>query len=125
MIKKHGYIAITSILVISAIVLTIGLSVTIIAINSIQNSLVINKSDSALDLTESCVQDALNQISRKNSVNSTITIPQGNCLVTVNSHTANSWNITTSGTFLGYTKKIQIHLTRTNKIVITSWIQVL
>ena len=121
--NQTGYIAIASVLVIAAIVLIIGTSVLLLAVNDIQSALSNKKSDESLDLVESCVEDALLRLNEDNSIPATITLPDGSCFVTINSQVGTLWTFTVSGTFISHAKSIQVVADRTNTVTVNSWTQ--
>ena|SRR3989338_6307938 len=121
--NQTGYIAITSVLVIAAIVLIIGTSVSLFAVNDIQSALSNKKSNESLDLVESCVEDALLRLNEDNSIPATITLPDGSCSVTINSQVGTLWTFTVSGTFISHAKSIQVVADRTNTVTVNSWTQ--
>lgn len=121
--NQTGYIAITSVLVIAAIVLIIGTSVLLLAVNDIQSALSNKKSNESLDLVESCVEDALLRLNEDNSIPATITLPDGSCSVTINSQVGTLWTFTVSGTFISHAKSIQVVADRTNTVTVNSWTQ--
>lgn len=119
--NKNGYAALASVLVIAAVVITIGTTVPILGVGEIQNALLGKKNEEVLNLAEACAEDALLRINENNSVSSSFTLPSGTCSVTVNSQVGNDWDITVSITILSQTKSIQIVFERLSTIVITSW----
>lgn len=120
-IHQKGYIAISSVLVIMAVVLIVGTSVSLLSINEIQLSLSNKKSDEALDLVEGCTEDALLRLSEDNLIPATITIPDGVCSVTINSQTGNDWTFTVTGSFNNYTKSIQVDANRQSNVEVSGW----
>lgn len=119
--NQKGYIAIASILVIAAVVLIIGTSVSLLSVNDIQSSLANKKGEEARLLVEGCVEDALLQLNEDNTITSNITIPQGSCSVTINSHEGNNWTFTVGGEFENYNKSVQVSATRGSTVEVTSW----
>jgi len=117
----QGYIALTSVLVVGVVLLTIGLSVSLIAISEGQLSLSGRKNESALDLTEACVEDALLHLSDANALNTTIVLPEGTCTLVVDSQVGTAWMFTVTGTHETLTKKIQVTATRGSSVSVTSW----
>jgi len=118
---KNGYIAISSILVIAAVVLIISTTIALISITEGQISLSSLTSDTTLDGVEGCMEDALLYLNENNAMPAAIITPQLTCSVTVNSQVGSDWTITTTGTVLGHTKSIRVQLTRTTTITIDSW----
>ena len=66
--NKKGYIAISSVLVIMAVVLIIGSSVSLLSINDMQSALSNKKSEESLHLVEGCTEDALLSLNENNSI---------------------------------------------------------
>jgi hypothetical protein len=122
--NKKGYIAITSILVILAVVLTVGTTVSLLSVNNIQASLTDQKGEEALALVEGCAEDALLRLNNNNSIPGSISLPEGNCNITNISNVGNDWTFTVSATILSYTKSLQINATRTNTVQVTSWLEI-
>lgn len=116
----QGYIAISSILVIAAVVLVIGTTVALVSINEGQISLASFQNDSVLDAVEGCTEDTLLYLNENNSLPATVVTPQLTCNVS-GSQAGSNWTFTVAGTVSGYTKSIQIQAARTTTISITSW----
>jgi Tfp pilus assembly protein PilX len=121
---NRGYIALTSVLVVGVVLLTIGLSVSLIAISEGQLSLSARRNESALDLTEACVEYALLELSNTNSVDTTVTLPEGTCSLVVNSTVGTTWTFTVTGTKETLTKKIQVNAVRGSAVSVTSWLEI-
>ncbi len=119
--KPNGYIALASMIVIASVVIVIGVSVSLTAISESQTTLAQVKSDSSLDLVDSCVEDALLYLNENNSVPATISLPQGSCSILVNSSGGGTFDFTVTGSFENYTKKARIVANRTSTLSITSW----
>jgi len=120
--KRKGFIAFSSILLVSAIVGVIVLSVSLNAISDAQLSLSLNGRDKAINFVESCVQDALLTLNSTDTLPASVTVPAGICTVTTNSHVGNNWAFTTVGTLSNYGRSIYVEATRSTTITITKWI---
>ena len=120
--KQHGFIAISTVLLISAAVLVIATTVSLTGIGSAQSSLAVNKGENNLALVEGCADDYLLKIRSNPSFTATnITRPEGTCTVTINSGNPN-WNIVISSTDPIYKRKVQVLFIRTaTGITVTSW----
>lgn len=118
---QAGYAALISVLVISAAVLVIGISVSLLSISEIQIALSGKKNDEALDITEGCTEDTLLYLNENNSLPASITLPEGSCSVTLDSQSDNDWTFTVSTTLDGYTKSVQIEASRSSILDVTSW----
>ncbi len=119
--NEQGFIAITSILVIGAVVLIVGVTTSLLSINDIQSALSNRKNDRSLGIVEGCVEDALITLNETNAIPATITLPEGSCSVTINSQVGASWTFTVSGSYQNHTKRIQVIANRSSSVVITSW----
>lgn len=128
---QSGYIALTSMLLISAVIIMGVIGITYSSIGEAQSGLALLKSEENLHLVEGCAEDALLKI-RANSqwgqpTGTPITIahPEGSCVVTVNSINGLEWTITISSVTTAYKRSIQIVVTRNpTGIVLTSWQEV-
>ena len=121
---KKGYIALTTVLVVGVVLLTIGLSVSLIAISEGQLSLSARRNESTLDFTESCVEDALLRLSNTNALNTTITLPEGTCTLVVNSQVGTTFTFTVTGIRETLTKKVQVTAVRGSAVSVTSWLEI-
>lgn len=122
--NNKGYIAITSILIILAVVLIVGTSISLLSVNDIQSSLSSEKGEQALTLVEGCAEDALLRLNNNNAIPASFTIPEGTCNVTGISNVGNNWTFTVNATILNYSKSIQISATRTTTVQVTSWLEI-
>lgn len=121
---KNGFIAISTILIISAVVLGIAVTVALSSIGEGQASLALTKGEQTLHFVEGCAEDALLKIrsnaSYANPGPVTITRPEGTCSVSVSPGSPNILTVTTEDT--KYKRTIQIQYTRSSSgITMTSW----
>jgi hypothetical protein len=119
--QQKGYIALTSVLVIAAIVFLTSVAVAWFAINQVQSSLSFKKSSEAEYLLESCVEQVLLDIKNNNEVSQNIILPEIACQATVENHQGNDWQILISGSFENYTHQIRLTLNSRPQIVISNW----
>jgi hypothetical protein len=119
---KKGYIAIASVLVISAFLVAVVISLAILSVSEMQMSLSPVKSEDALRLAESCAEDTLLRVNKNPAYTvSSLSIPLGTCTITMSSVGAN-YTLAVDATKDGYNKKIQVLATRASSgISITSW----
>lgn len=122
-IKLKGYVALIMVITISAMLLVIGLSVAVISINQGQMSTIEQKKEVGLSFVESCAADALMRLSKTNTIPSSFALPLGTCNVG-STKSGTNWTINITGNQENYTKTIQINASRTNKVVVTSWIEI-
>lgn len=119
--RESGYVALASVLVIAAVVLTIGISVSLLSVSEGQMSLAEKKNEETVDFIEGCVEDALLRLNEDNAIPTQIPLPEGNCDVTIDSQSGSDWTFTVSGSVDNYTKNIQAQMTRGSTVTITSW----
>jgi hypothetical protein len=120
---KSGYAAIISIIVILAVIVTVGLAVTTLSIGNAQMSLGQSKGEGALSLVNSCIEDTLVKYNDTGLVPLSITTPLGSCTNTLDSSTPTSSTFTTSATVGNYSKSIQVAANRTTSVNVVNWIQ--
>lgn len=119
--NNRGFIAMTSILVISTVVLSITLTVTYLSIGQGQAALALTKGEEQLHFVEGCMEDALLKI-RSNAAyaGGTITRPEGTCSITV-SQAGTVYTVTATGTATNYRRTVQTVVTRGATMTVTSW----
>ena len=116
-----GYMAIAMVLILTAIILGIMITVTQLGIGEGQASLALSKGEDTLGFTEGCMEDALLKIwSDPSYTSGTITRPEGTCTVTV-SQVGNVYTVTTTGTATNYKRTVEAVVTRGSSMTITSW----
>ncbi len=118
---QGGYIALASILVIMAIVISIGVSVSLISITDAQLSLAGKKHEEAYNLAYTCVEDALLKLNENNTIPTSMNYPGGTCSITIDSQIGNNWTFTAQTAIDGYSKEIQVTASRDTTITILSW----
>ena len=115
------------ILVISAVVLVIGISTSLLSVNDLLSSYSGEKGEAALDFAESCVEDVLLRLNEDNSIPGSISIPSfpgGTCSVTINSQTGNDWDFTVNASFENYNRSIRLSVTRDTTVSVNSWLEI-
>jgi hypothetical protein len=118
---EKGYIAILTVLIISAVVITIATTVSLLAIGEAQSSFALFKGEDTLTFVEGCMEDALLKARNNNTyTGGSITRPEGTCTITV-SKAGTTWTITATTTNTQYIRTIQSVITRGNQMAITSW----
>jgi hypothetical protein len=119
--NNDGYIAITTMLVIAAVVLVVSVTISLVSINEGQLSLAAMRNDNVLDIVEGCAEDALLYVNENNSLPASVSLPEGTCTITINSQSGSNWTFTTTATVNSHTKSIRIALTRSSTITISNW----
>ena len=121
---KTGYVALISVLIIGAVLVLIGTSVTLLAVSESQMALAEEKKEYAIHFVESCAEDTLRRLNDFNTLPTSVITPYGTCTVTTDAHSGNNWTFTVSGSQDSYTKNIQIQAARAGSTTITSWNEV-
>jgi hypothetical protein len=122
--KNRGYIALTMILVIVAVVIALSTTVALLAIGEGQSALTQQKGEDNWGFIDGCAEDALQKIHDNASyAGGTITRPEGTCSVTVTAGNPN-WNITVTTTSTTHKRSVQIFAVRGSTITITSWLEI-
>lgn len=120
--RPNGYIALVSLLILSAIVLLVGATLALLAVSQAQQSLAMEKGSAAHALAEGCVADALlSSFYDDGYTGGTRSLPEGNCTINV-SKMGDNWVLTSAGRVDGrYTKRIRVNILRSDSIQVLSW----
>lgn len=121
--KNRGYIALSMVLIISAVVIGVAATVSLLAIGEAQSGLTQFKGEDAWFFVDGCVEDALQKIHDNPSyAGGNITRPEGTCQVIVNKVGSDYdvW-VETNEANPKYKRRVQIQATRGSTITITSW----
>jgi hypothetical protein len=118
--NRKGFLAMSTVLIVSAIVMAIAVSVSLIGIGEGKTGLIHWQGSNALYLAEGCMEDALLKL-RASAIYSggTITRPEGSCTVTVTG--SGTYTVTVTATNASATRSIQAIATRSGKVAISSW----
>lgn len=130
--NQKGFIALVSILVISAVALTVSVSIALLGVGEASSSLSFKKGQESLKVAESCIEEALIRLRDNASYDpagASTTLPDlaGSCTIDVSGTGVNRTIDVTSTISAGpdYTKKIQVTAKRAgNSINITGWAEV-
>jgi hypothetical protein len=119
---QEGFVAISSALVILAVVLTLTVSVSLLSIGEMQASLALSKGEENLHFVEGCVEEAL--LKSRNNANyagGSLTQPEGNCEVAV-SKAENVWTVTVKSLGTQHVRPVRVVFERTvSGLSILSW----
>ena len=120
---QRGYIALLTILIVMAAVLTIASTVAFLSIGEAQSGLSLFKGEQTLDFVEGCTEDAMIRARNDSAYNGgDIIRPEGTCNVTINSKVANRWTMTTTTPNALYKRTIQLVFDRLSTgISLISW----
>lgn len=129
--KCKGFIAITTVLILSAVVAAIAVTVTLLSIDEAQSSLSLYKGEDNIDSVEGCVEDALLKARSDSTFGEpigtlvNITHPLETCVVRVNSKTGSgivTWDMDVTTNATGYQRTIKVIFNREpTRITLTSW----
>ncbi len=119
--SKNGYIALVTVLIVSAVALATSVSVGLLAIGEAQSSVALSEGDETLSFVEGCMEDALLKARASDSyAGGSITRPEGTCTITA-SKVGSAWTITATTTATQYKRTIQVKATKTTFMSIDSW----
>ena len=120
--SQRGYVAISIILMLTAVVLGIMVSVAQLGIGEGQASLALSKGEDALNFAEGCAEDAvLNIRSNPSYSGGTISRPEGTCSIAV-SVAGSVYTVTVTTTETKYKRTIQTIVNRgLTAITLTNW----
>lgn len=120
---KKGFAAITTILILSAVVLAISTTVTLLSIDEAQSSLSLFKGEDNLGFAEGCVEDVMLKIRANSSYSAnSISRPEGTCSITYNTGGPTNWDITVTSQSNTYQRQIRVVFTRNpTGISLSSW----
>lgn len=90
--KNNAYVALSSILVISFLIVSISISVTLLSISEGQMSLSDELQLKARNLTEACVGEALLQLASTSNLPTALALPEGNCQLSAISSNNDIWS---------------------------------
>ncbi|HZE87876.1 MAG TPA: hypothetical protein VE090_06790 [Methylomirabilota bacterium] len=118
---QKGYIALITVLIVSAAVLITITTVALLSIGEGQSSFALYKGEDGLNFVEGCMEDALLKARNSSSyAGGTITRPEGTCSITV-STIGSTWTITATTTSTLYKRTVQVVATRGTSFTLVSW----
>ena len=119
--NNFGFAAISSVIIIGVIALSILVSTSLMSISESQMSLGLYFGENASRLVESCAEDCLLRLNKTNTLPTSITTPFGSCSLTINSQSGKNWDFTINATKNNYSKSIRIQAVRDQTITVNSW----
>lgn len=112
-LSQKGYIALSMILVIAAVMIGVVTTTTLLSIGEGESGLTLATGENTLAFVEGCTEDALLKARASNTyTGGNITRPEGTCTVTV-TKSGNTWTLTVSTTATTYVRTIQAIITNT------------
>ena len=125
MINSKGYIAISSVVIILAVILSLTITMSYSAIGEAQSGLALFQGEENLQQVEGCVEDAMLKI-RSNPVTvASVTRPQGTCTINYTLSGPTNWDMTVT-----FQSTVSTNIRRSIKVVfvrnatgitLTSW----
>lgn len=120
--RQNGYVALLTVLIMMAIILSATTTVTLLSIGEAQSSFALYKGDETLAFVEGCTEDALlNARASAAYAGGPISRPEGTCSVTI-TKAGTTWTLTVSTTNTTYVRTIEVVINRlATGITLTSW----
>lgn len=124
--KTHdsGYIALFTVIIIMAVVLTTTATITFLSIGEAQSSYALYKGEGTLAFVEGCGEDAIWKSRGDSNYNGGMPInyPEGTCVVSPITKNGNRWTVQVNNQGGNYTRKIEVVFDRLSTgISIISW----
>lgn len=129
LLREQGLIAFTSLLIISAVALSISVSIVLLGIGEADNSLGFKKGQETLKIAEACIEETLLRL-RDNAMYSggSLNVGDGSCTMSI-SGSGSVRTIDVTATIIGpprFVKSVRAIARRLgNSISITGWSEVL
>jgi len=129
--KRKGAVALITIIVISAVLLTIGLTLSAIGHNEIVLSGVFRDGETAFAIADACTEEGLSRLKQDAGfTTTTFTIDGGSCGVTVSNISGNTYRILGTGQFKDNIRIIDANVTikfngqgNAKTVQINSWVE--
>ena len=118
--QPSGFVALVTVLVISAIMLTLGLFTSAAAINEMMAGFSWDQAERALQITDACVDEAVFRLKSDSSyTGGTLSVNGGTCTSSVTG-SGSTRTVTSTGTLGDFTKKISATATFVTNIAGTA-----
>lgn len=121
---QKGFAAISIVLTLLAVSVALSLSILFLSLGEARSSLSFYQGESALALVESCGEDVLLRIRNDETFSENrIMLPEGECQIDFSGE-ASDQTISVVGTKDGYTRNIEIRVSRTETgLSLRSWLE--
>jgi hypothetical protein len=119
---KKGFIAITTVLIISVVVIALVATIFTLSFSESQSSLALEKGENAVQFSEGCVEDVLLRIRSDENYSATeITYPHGVCYVDI-AKNGTTWTVKVHANISDYERSLRVVFEKTiTGIVMTQW----
>jgi len=124
---NKGFLVLLSILIVSAVGVSIATSLLLLGVGSQRTSFAIEQSSQAMALADACAEDALEQIRKDSSYTGTVTLSlgQGTCTYTISNGGGENRTINASSTVGTIIRRVQVSIDQINpSINASSWQEV-
>lgn len=121
-LAARGFMAMSTVLIITAVVLLIATTVAMMGISEVQSSYALFQGEGNLALVEGCLEDYLLKIrADKNFSGGNIVRPEGVCAITIVSADPN-WEIIVSSVNTLHQRRIRaVFMRNTSGVMLSSW----
>lgn len=128
MMKPKGFVGVVTVLIVSAIVLTLAVTAAFLAIDELLLTSAVSQSQAALHLADGCADEAAFRLKRNPSyAGGTVPFAGGSCTVSI-SGSGNTRTVTSTVVLGDFTRTVQTSVTlttnvagNTNGIDVTQW----
>lgn len=125
----RGVVALITVLVVMAVLVSIGLTISAVSQNQIALSGAVQDGETAFTIADACAEDALERLKlNAGFTGTTFSLDEGTCVSTVAYITANTYLVTGTGSYLNAIRVVQINATikfngggNATKVTINSW----
>jgi len=118
---KHGFVAISTVLVLMAVMMSAVVAITYLSVGELQTGLVQVKGEESLGLVEGCTEDLLQKIhDNPGFAGTSLSRPEGVCTFVYNSPGPN-WDVMVSGNNSLSLRKVRVQFTRGNNVAVSKW----
>lgn len=119
--QQSGYIALMTVIIISAVALALATTVALLALGEAESSFALSQGEGTLQFVDGCMEDALQNIWNNASyTGGNITRPEGTCVITV-SQAGSTYTVTATNSSTQYQRTEQAVVNRGTTLTIQSW----
>lgn len=112
--KNHGFVSLITVIVISAIILSVGLTISLLGVNELLFGFIADQSHQALQMADACTEEAYFRLKKNSSyTGGTLSLGGGSCTATVTG-SGTTRTITVSATVGNFTRRITTNVTLTS-----------
>jgi type II secretory pathway component PulK len=124
--NNQGYIALVTVLIILAVGIIIGVTVSLNAVNEMQMGLSSNQSEQAFYVADACADEAILRLKRDASLTTinNLSIGNGSCIIQIENLGGNNRRVKVTGQVEDYYRLIEIEVTVGSSWEVTSWKEV-